>query len=619
MKKTLFLLVALLMGLSAQAAFTPEAGAYYALKHVQTGKYLQFNTSYTETNAVNATTLSNEAVSTFVVDNYSNGFSFYNVQTEEYMTLGTIGAGTGQEWNAGHSTTAYAWLIEDAGNEQYYICKNTASSKRYLGDQGKSYLYIDNTRSSACLWEFVKVGAAEAQTYAVVIEGADVQITYDGQQYGNGDTFQATGVSASQIEAPNVEETEVSVRVEGTTVYVTYTAWPTWTVSITGAEGSIEFGGQTYTDGQSFKAAAVSTTDITVQAIAGYKYRISLNGNTILVEYREGTTTFLSGVTYTIEALGERGYTNQRGNSRGYLAYSPDKSETYLSAVDVTYGYSRNSEYAGSYVTSSNPNANIYWNVIETSGMIKLQNQGNKKYLCVQGNEIDFTENEAEASVFEYSENEQAERGYTLTEVASGKYIGFWSGWGNAHIQDEEADFVFTEVETVEIEIGTEGVSTFYNNVPTRVPAGLTAYIATRNNNYLTMTALTSNIIPANTGVVLTGEAGTYAMNAYINAGSGMSALTGSVEATATPEGCCTLNIVDGVLGFYTYAGATVAAHKAYYIAPAGVSGLAIQFGTEGISTIATNQSTKAFDLQGRRIQNTVKGIMILGGKKVIK
>ena len=185
-----------------------------------------------------------------------------------------------------------------------------------------------------------------------------------------------------------------------------------------------------------------------------------------------------------------------------------------------------------------------------------------------------------------------------------------------------------------EVPISSVGYSTFYIDYPTKVPEGMTAYTITEeNNNYLTRTKI-EDIIPAKTGVLLKAEEGTYTMAAqYANSYQDVSnnLLKGSVTEGTTTGGNLyyklTYGSTDGYtdkFGFYwgEDAGAafTMPAFKAYLaLTNSNVKGLTIEDLESGICITKEKLSeVQTYDLFGRKVNKTSKGIYIKNGKKVL-
>jgi len=198
--------------------------------------------------------------------------------------------------------------------------------------------------------------------------------------------------------------------------------------------------------------------------------------------------------------------------------------------------------------------------------------------------------------------------------------------------------------------IGAQKIGTFYANETVEIPEGVTAYVATAKPIFdetdaegnavatLVMTEIEDGIIPAETGVVIRGEQGTYTFTGTSTVGTTetegnlMRGYAGPAEheTVALPTDGATnyvLTVKDGVAGFYKKDAAfKVYNHKAYLQIPADVqpaNTLRIRFGNEettGIETTTAGSGQRAviYDLQGRRVETMTKGVYIVNGKKVV-
>lgn len=131
--------------------------------------------------------------------------------------------------------------------------------------------------------------------------------------------------------------------------------------------------------------------------------------------------------------------------------------------------------------------------------------------------------------------------------------------------------------------------------------------------------------VPANTGVLLVNETGattaTVTINDAATATVANNALVGTLAPHAKAAGDLFLGNNEGVVGFYDWAGTSLAANRAYIPAAtaAGVRALLFDNTTTGVNAATLNNaSQKVFDLQGRRVQKAQKGLYIVNGKKVV-
>ena len=194
-----------------------------------------------------------------------------------------------------------------------------------------------------------------------------------------------------------------------------------------------------------------------------------------------------------------------------------------------------------------------------------------------------------------------------------------------------EKHFSFEPVSELPMTIGSTGYATFYSPVAVKVD-GITANTVTVNGKYATLNEIEGGVVPANTGVILNGNEGSYnfaitTAQALVDKGD----LEGTVAATNVTGEAYVLSAPDGVVGLYkaqlTNGEFKNNAFKAYLPASAVVSNarfLSFDFGgneTAIESVEGENENAKAvvYDLAGRRVQNAQKGIFIVNGKVVIK
>jgi hypothetical protein len=190
--------------------------------------------------------------------------------------------------------------------------------------------------------------------------------------------------------------------------------------------------------------------------------------------------------------------------------------------------------------------------------------------------------------------------------------------------------------------------TTMYTSFPYQCKDGVEAYYVAsitkgESTNYANLAKIASGLVPANTAVVLacqTTEAKTNRLVPYEgtvdpltdNLLKGSYQLNGEEKITYDGNKMRVLNKSKaGVIGFYKLAeGTEMKANKAWL----DVSGLAgtsaakpmmISFGNTptGIKEVSDNprkevQDENYYDLQGRRVQNPVRGIYIYKGKKII-
>ena len=197
-----------------------------------------------------------------------------------------------------------------------------------------------------------------------------------------------------------------------------------------------------------------------------------------------------------------------------------------------------------------------------------------------------------------------------------------------------------TSLPTVEVTISDAQYATFcYARELNVEGTGVTAYTASANGEgkAVTLTKISNNIIPANTGVILFAEsAGNYAINVS-ETGKGAIAgneLVGVTTRTQIPETSADkYNYIfskkNEVIGFYRASGAYLLPNRAYLSTStkdaAAREFMAIMFDEGETTSLREVRGLKSdvrgefFNLNGQRVATPVKGnIYIVNGKKVM-
>lgn len=193
----------------------------------------------------------------------------------------------------------------------------------------------------------------------------------------------------------------------------------------------------------------------------------------------------------------------------------------------------------------------------------------------------------------------------------------------------EEADYTYNNV-TLR---GADGANwaTLYLPFSTVIPENVEAYTANLNDtgDKLTLFPVNGNTLPKATAVVLHSTTQTQAVFApSTESGTAVekNALQGTMSTTQEREGnniYALGNPKNSGVGFYPYTASTLPAGKAYLqLNGTSAPALLFDFGGEvtGIDAAATAAANDApvYDLSGRRVAGTTKGLYIVGGKKVL-
>lgn len=204
----------------------------------------------------------------------------------------------------------------------------------------------------------------------------------------------------------------------------------------------------------------------------------------------------------------------------------------------------------------------------------------------------------------------------------SGDYIGTYNGYGSA-----PTTWNVVEASSVNLTIGSTGYATAYFPFAVTIPEGVKAYtVSAAADGVATLRPLTGTI-PANTGVILSGEVETaypFAITTSEVSKVEGNLLDGVTMATNIPETSYILANKNGNLGFYKVdpSDTKLAANKAYLNnANGSFFSLKLDGAVTGIQSVENAaENAPAYDLQGRRLpQVPTKGLYIQNGKKIMK
>lgn len=176
--------------------------------------------------------------------------------------------------------------------------------------------------------------------------------------------------------------------------------------------------------------------------------------------------------------------------------------------------------------------------------------------------------------------------------------------------------------------------ATYYLPFAAKAPEGVKAYAGTVSNGSVKLTEYANGVIPANKGVLLVSDNATSAtftlandvdVTAIDNDLKGVNAVT-KLTGVDNSEQVRIFSTKDGVVGFYKPNSniTSLAANKAYVMAPATEGALALNFGgnVTGINSVSDNavmpKNAVIYDLAGRRVSHAVKGVYVVNGKKII-
>ncbi len=179
------------------------------------------------------------------------------------------------------------------------------------------------------------------------------------------------------------------------------------------------------------------------------------------------------------------------------------------------------------------------------------------------------------------------------------------------------------------LNVSEVGYATFYDACTRTIPSGITAYTTQSiSTTQMHLSSIDGGLIPAETGVVMKGNAGTYYLwqtdeTALVE---GVNLLKGTNIDISKPSGTVlTLAKENGTVGFYSFVGDRIPAHKAYLIPDNQAQALSFAFdenpdGIEEIQAVETEEECQiqVFDLQGRLLTGKPnRGVYIINNKKM--
>lgn len=241
-----------------------------------------------------------------------------------------------------------------------------------------------------------------------------------------------------------------------------------------------------------------------------------------------------------------------------------------------------------------------------------LSANGDKTILMSVG-EGDFEELStwSDCSVTSYPDNSdinyQKVKIYSIPNAEPGDYT-IKQGSGQSYLA-----YVGITYTSMPITITSAGWASMYLDFPVVVPSGVTAYYASSDNisgSTVTLTSIEAGAtIPANTGVVIKGSAGTYdfAHSAATPVSVSNNILTGTAVKISTPAGAYVLSgtTTSENCVFAPFSGDNLAAYKAYIAAgsvPSGAPG--IRFIIEGENNATNIDNIEAKDKVVKFIEN---------------
>ncbi|MBR4128489.1 MAG: hypothetical protein IKT92_03335 [Bacteroidaceae bacterium] len=206
-----------------------------------------------------------------------------------------------------------------------------------------------------------------------------------------------------------------------------------------------------------------------------------------------------------------------------------------------------------------------------------------------------------------------------------------------AGLKKKQFDWVLEEITELPIVVSPDGFATLYTPTAVKCPEGVKAYSGVINEaeGLVDLKSYPDGLIPAGTAVMIKAEAS--AIESVPGSDSKIVNLEVLDEATIdaqdndfvgsyfteeAPENICTLQMINGEMGFYRYNGTYIKGFKGYLPIPSTLGTIRFRFadGTTTDIDAATLETapTTYYDLSGRRVLNPTRGVYVTAsGKKV--
>lgn len=273
----------------------------------------------------------------------------------------------------------------------------------------------------------------------------------------------------------------------------------------------------------------------------------------------------------------------------------------------------------------NNVDVNIDLHADNTITIAKEQNaaSGSMLYPAIINDDTGVASADTENDIIGEGAPDKVNWGNFCRSYSSGYY--FFSNSEIVFLNKDENQFHFP----VGLTVTDAGWASFSSekNVDFTQVAELTPYAVTSFEDVAELEPITT-AIPANNGVFVKGEAGTYEIPTVAEAdelsGTNLLGATSNQEVVGDESTIYALGLKDGKAGLMLVtAGTTVAANKAYLEKAGGGAKNFVPFAdgeTTAIETLDNVQSANsaAYNLQGQRVGNDYKGIVVKNGKKLV-
>ncbi|MBR1545800.1 MAG: hypothetical protein IJ633_03240 [Prevotella sp.] len=396
--------------------------------------------------------------------------------------------------------------------------------------------------------------------------------------------------------------------------------------------------GKIHNKGRADKWAQVNAnTKLTVPAITDAVIKVYTNSSTAAPKFNGEDGDFDSTnkiYSYTATSDGDIDivYGGNDYASKIEVVY-PSENPVLIVSANTAVSLTKTNINAVDYlsVTTDNWSSN-YYNMSKTDRKLSIKVKGAKAfYVDVQNTNANRTYtikvgDAAAETVTHGGTGEESCGIYTIADPSAETTITLAGGGESVYPHN-----IYFYTETVDATVGTYEWATLSNATKALDFAGVVgvdAYLITGHNGTAITKTQVTGTVPANTGLLLNGEAATYKIPVAASSSTDVSANllkagTGSEVTPASGHTCYALSVANSKATFKKFTSATTIPTGKAYLDFAEVISAREILDIDGFSTGIENikvgsEDNVYYNLQGQRVLYPTKGLYIVNGKKVI-
>lgn len=401
--------------------------------------------------------------------------------------------------------------------------------------------------------------------------------------------------------------------------------------NIAGLEGLVEYLSDEYTLGKYYSTRGNETVLTGLQAAKDFYATAATSAGIEAIYKMAATVTDLKNTITAYQPLPGRYYrarslrggkaiTSNPTQDGKRLALEETNTRPFSSVMYVTQDGYVHSFSAGQLFTNFMGEDQSLLPIGETTGYSAMFGVGETYGYYT----ISFGKNDDEKDVF--------------LAAVSGKYVeGRTKDQLDSKVLSIDLDWELEAITELPIVVSPDGFATIYTPTAVQCPEGVKAYSGVINEaeGLVDLKSYPDGLIPAGTAVMIKAEAS--AIESVPGSDSKIVNLEVLDEATIdaqdndfegsyfteeAPENICTLQMINGEMGFYRYNGTYIKGFKGYLPIPSTLGTIRFRFadGTTTDIDAATLETapTTYYDLSGRRVLNPTRGVYVTAsGKKV--